>query len=78
MAQPTDASSHLYDRSDNPMIADQLASIAAAIASHSLTDADANLGATTQAEIEGVLDALGVAINLIITRLEDHGLIANN
>ena len=41
-----------------------------------LTDADASLGATTQAELEGVLQDFGDKINLIIDRLQAFGLIA--
>ncbi len=78
MTQPSEANSHMTDRDDNPMLDDQLASVAAAVVALSMTDADANLGATTQAELEGLLDALGVVINLLIERMEAHGLIADN
>lgn len=78
MTQPTAAQGKLIDKSNNPQIQDRQSAITAAVEAHSLTDADANLGATTQAEIEGVLDALGTAINSIISVLELHGLIADN
>ena len=54
----------------------QIANIPDAVAAHSLTDADANLDATTQAEIEGVLDALGAKINIVIAALETIGITA--
>ncbi len=43
--------------------------------SDTLTDADASLGATSQAELEGVLQDFGDRINLIINALELEGVI---
>jgi hypothetical protein len=47
--------------------------VADADTAHSLTDADGSLGATSQAEIEGVLDALGGKINSAFAVLEAIG-----
>lgn len=50
----------------------------AADESHSLTDGDGNLGSTTQAEVEAVLDALAVAINANRTCLINAGLMKDS
>jgi len=78
MANPIKQNSQLADKNDNPLISDQVATITDAVVAHSLTDADASLGATSQAEIEAVLDALGVKINLLIAALDAHGLTADS
>lgn len=90
MANPTLPADHLKADQDNlylecegvivnnkVVISTQVATITDAVVAHSLTDTDASLGATTQAEIEGVLDALGVKINLLIAALDAHGLTAD-
>lgn len=77
MANPEKSASQLADANDKPMISTQQTLVADAVVAHSLTDADASLGATTQAELEGVLDALGVKINAALDVLEAHGLMAD-
>ena len=72
MAQPTDAQSHMYDRADKPMIADQQASVTAVSEAHALN------ASFSDTEVEAALDLLGVTINLLITRLEAHGFVADN
>lgn len=74
MANPEKANAQLADSNDNPMIGDAQAKVADAVVAHSLTDSDGSLGATSQAEVEAVLDALGVKINAILDVLEAHGL----
>jgi hypothetical protein len=91
MAQPTDAQSHLYDRNDNPMIADQQAAITAAVAptpytahasgavpvtSNAATDLDTVAAALATLEDEVAL--IVTSLNLVIDRLEAHGLVADN
>lgn len=44
--------------------------------SDTLTDADASLGATSQAELEGVLQNYGDQIKLILVALEECGILA--
>jgi len=78
MTQPAASKSKLADSSDNPQIADRGAAITAAVVAHSITDVAADLSAANEAEIEGFLDALGTAINSIISILESHGLTADN
>jgi len=70
MAQPTDAESHLYDRSDNPMINDQQAAIADASAGGSGATAGAFASASLRDE---TIDA----VNLILAAMRKHGLIAD-
>lgn len=77
MANPNKQDSLLADSENHPMLTDQVALSTAAVVAHSLTDADASLGATTQAELEGVLNNLGTAINAIRTALITHGLMAD-
>lgn len=43
--------------------------------SDTLTDADGSLGATSQAELEGVLQNLGDTINSILSALEVAGIL---
>ena len=78
MANPKASNSHLADRNGTPMITTQQAISTAAVVAHSMTDADASLGATTQAELEGLLDDLGTAINAIRTVMITHGLMADS
>ena len=73
MANPTEAASVFTDKEGNFRVGPQQALITPADEAHSLTDADANLGATTQAEIEAVLNALGVAVNACMAVLEING-----
>lgn len=77
MANPSKGDCQLADSGDNAMIGDQQANVADAVTAHSLTDADGDLGATTQAEVEAVLDALGAKINAALAVLEAHGLMAD-
>ena len=77
MANPVKQDSAMADKNSNPMISTQQALVADAVVAHSLTDADASLGATSQAEVEAVLDALGVKINAALDVLEAHGLMAD-
>ena len=77
MANPKASRAQLADENNNPMITAQQALSTAAVVAHSLTDADASLGATTQAEIEAVLDALGTATNALRTAMIAHGLMAD-
>lgn len=74
MANPVKTKSLLADGDGRPLITNAQAISTAAVTAHTLTDADASLGATTQAEIEGVLNALGTAINALRTCLIAHGL----
>jgi len=46
--------------------------------SSTLTDGDGDLGATTQAELEGVLTNLGDSINAILAALEECGILATS
>jgi len=46
--------------------------------SDTLTDADTDLGATTQAELEGVLQNLGDTCNAILAALENAGILATS
>ena len=78
MANPKKGDSQLADATGKALIGLQQTTIADAVVAHSLTDADASLGATSQAEIEAVLDALGVVINLCIATLDAHGLTADS
>ena len=78
MANPIKQNSYVCDRDGNGVLADRQALVADAVVAHSLTDADASLGATTQAELEGVLDALGVKINAALDVLEAHGLMSDS
>jgi len=41
-----------------------------------LTDADTDLGSTTQAEVEGILNNIGDTINAILAALEECGILA--
>lgn len=66
------------DQLGNGQLGNMQAAITAADESHALTDADANLGATTQAELEAVFDELAARINACITALEYHRLNAEN
>lgn len=77
MANLLNQNSQLADSSGNGLIGERQALVADAVVSHSLTDADASLGATSQAEIEAVFDALGVKINAALDVLEAHGLMAD-
>lgn len=77
MANPIKEKGFTADANGNPLIAAQQALVADAVVAHSLTDADASLGATSQAELEGVLDALGVKINAVLDVLEAHGLMSD-
>lgn len=77
MANPSKEKSLLSTAANKPMLTEQVALPTAAVVSHSLTDADGSLGATSQAELEGVLDALGTAINALRTAMITHGLIAD-
>ena len=81
MAQPTDASSHLYDRSDNPMIADQQAAIA--VVTDSLNGATftgetlLTSATPTVDELETIVGSLAGKVNAILVVLKNHGLIAD-
>ncbi len=77
MPNPKASRSLLGDDNNNPMITSQQDLVADAVVAHSMTDADASLGATTQAELEGLLDALGVKINAALDVLEAHGLMSD-
>lgn len=46
--------------------------------SDTLTDADASLGATSQAELEGVLQNYGDSINAMLLALEEAGILSNS
>jgi hypothetical protein len=65
----------MYDRDDNPMIDDQQASVTAVSEAHTIADTAETVD---RSDIEAKLNLLGVSINLIISRLEAHGLIADN
>ena len=78
MANPSKQDSVLASADGKPLIGSQSALSTAAVTSHSLTDADASLGATTQAEVEAVLDALGTATNALRTCLIAHGLMSDS
>jgi hypothetical protein len=78
MTQPAKAKSKLADSNGLPQIGDQQSAITAGVVAHSITDVAADLSAANEAEIEGFLDALGTAINSIISVLEAHGLTADN
>ena len=78
MANPNKSDTQLADGNNNGMISAQQDNVADAVVAHSMTDADASLGATTQAELEGLLDALGVKINALLDVVEAHGLMADS
>ena len=78
MANPSKENSQIADEKGTALVASQKALVADAVVAHSLTDADASLGATTQAELEGVLDALCVKINAALDVLEAHGFMADS
>lgn len=70
MTQPTEAESHLIDKSDNPLINDQQAAITNAPAGGS--------GATAGAyDTAANRDAMITAINNILAAMRKHGLIAD-
>ena len=75
MAQPTDASSHMYDRVDKPMIADQQSAIV------SLTDSTGgSAGDTvddTTSSVKDDIASLAAKILEILVVLRNHGLIAD-
>jgi hypothetical protein len=87
MTQPSKATSKLADSGDNPQIGERGAAVTAAAAIAAYTAAD--ISATyVEAEVQAIADALEalrdsvalnvVALNLVIERLEAHGLIADN
>ena len=73
MATLKKANSQMADKSGDALMGQRQANVADAVVAHSLTDADGSLGSTSQAEIEAVLDALGVKINAALDVLEEHG-----
>jgi hypothetical protein len=75
MAQPTDTTCQQYDKADNPMLADQQAAITAASVAHTIADTAETVD---RSDIEAKLDALGTAVNSLISAMEAHGLIADN
>lgn len=64
--------SQLADGTNNPLIGARQAAITAASEAHALSATFADT------EVEAALDALGVAINAVITALEAHGLVTSN
>jgi len=72
MTQPTPANAKLVDKTNNPQIADRLALVAVTTESHALN------ATFSDTEVEAALDLLAVSINLLIERMEAHGLIADN
>lgn len=72
MAQPSKVDAQLADRNDKPMIGTQGAAITAASTAHALN------ATFSDVEVETALNALGTAINSIISRIEAHGLVADN
>ena len=87
MTQPTKGESQFADRSDNPMISAQGASITAPVAITNFAAAD--ISATyVEAEVQAVADGvdtledevtlLRLAVVALIERLEAHGLFADN
>lgn len=78
MANPTKQDSVVASADGYPLIGDRQALVTDAETAHSMTDADASLGATTQAELEGLLDALGTKINAALDILEAHGLMKDS
>ena len=87
MTQPSEANSHMYDRDDNPMLDDQLAAVTAAVAitnytsvstTNPVTNTEGDAISAALSTLEDEVTLLQVAVNLIIERLEAHGLIADN
>lgn len=78
MANPRKDDSQLADRSNNPMIGQQQATIADAVVAHAITDTAGELDAANELELEGFLDALGVKINAVIAVLDAHGLTSDS
>lgn len=91
MTQPTEAQSHMVDRSDNPMINDQQAAITATpsitnytahasgattVTSNSATDLDTTAAAL--ATLEDEVTSLAAVVTEIVNTLELHGLVADN
>ena len=72
MANPVKTKSLLADSNGNPMISEQVATIADAVVAH---DVNATFSDT---EVEAALDALGVKINAVIAALDAHGLTADS
>lgn len=70
--------SQMADADGSPLIGQRQAAITAAVVAHSITDTAADLSAANELELEGFYNALGVAINSIITVLEAHGLVETN
>lgn len=70
MTQPTEAESHLIDKTDNPLINDQQAAIADIPAG--------GTGATAGAyDTAANRDTMIAAVNSILATLRKHGLIAD-
>ncbi len=79
MTQLTPVSkSKLADSGGVPQIGDAATAITAGVTNHSITDSAADLDAANETELEGFYDALGTAINSIISALEAHGLLKDN
>lgn len=72
MAQPNASESKLADSNDNPQVAERGASVTA------VTEAVALNATFDDVEVEAAMNLQAVAINAIISRLEAHGLVADN
>jgi len=78
MASPTKQNSINADSISRGEIGAVQSNVTDAVTSHSITDAAAEIGATSQAELEGVFDAFGTKINSILDVLEWHGLMTGS
>jgi len=72
MTQPVKSESKLADSTNNPQIAERGTSVTAVTEAHALNATFSDI------EVEAALNLLGVAINALISRVEAHGLIADN
>jgi len=72
MTQPVKEDSKLADSKDNPQIGERSSSVTA------VTEAPALNATFDDVEVEAAIAVNAVAINLVISALEAHGLIADN
>ena len=72
MTQPSEVESKMVDKSGNPQIGDRQSAITA------VTESVALNSTFSDTEVEAAINVNAVAINLLITRLEGAGIIADN
>ena len=67
----------LQDKSNNGVLRDtQSDNVADAVTNHDIADVGTELDAASETELQGFLNALGTKINLILTNLKAHGIMA--